>query len=54
LVVGVGDFAGFIFEIQVAQVFVDGFFALSKIAEAGFFFSGVDFAGEKEDVVEGG
>src|ERR1039458_5966761 len=54
LVIGIGDLAGFVFEIQVAQVLIDGFFALAEIAEARFFFSGVNFTGEKEDVVEGG
>lgn len=48
LIVRIGNLAGFVFEIQVAQVFVDGFLALAEIAETRFFFSGVDFAGKKK------
>src|SRR5208282_1429234 len=52
LIVRVRNLAGFVFEIQIAQVFVDGFLALAEVAEAGFFLSGIDFAGEEENVVE--
>jgi hypothetical protein len=54
LIVRVWHFAGLVFEIQIAQVLVDRFLALAEIAEARFFFSGVDFAGEEENVVERG
>src|SRR5258708_29490890 len=54
LIVRVRHLAGFVFEIQIAQVLVDRFLALAKIAEPRFFFSGVDFAGKEENVVESG
>src|SRR5258707_1337087 len=46
--------AGLVFEIQIAQVLVDRFLALAEIAEARLFFSGVNFAGKEENVVESG
>src|SRR5208337_2056826 len=54
LIVRVRHLARFVFEIQVAQILVSRFLALAEIAEARLFFSGVDFAGKKENVIETG
>ena len=54
LIVRVRHLACLVFEIQIAQVFVDRFLALAEIAEPRLFFSGVDFAGKKENVIERG
>src|ERR1700730_8213006 len=54
LVVTVRHLAGFVFEIQIAQVLVDVFLALAEIAEPRLFFSGVNFAGIEENVIKSG
>src|ERR1035437_547507 len=54
LIVYVGHLAGLVFEIQIAQVLVDRFLALAEIAEPRLFFSGIDFAGKEENVIESG
>ena len=54
LIVRVRNLAGLVFEIQIAQVLVDRFLALAEIAEPRLFFSGVDFAGKEENVIETG
>src|SRR5208282_2248940 len=54
LIVDVRHLAGFVFEIQIAQVLVDRFLALAEIAEPRLLFSGVDFARKKENVIETG
>jgi hypothetical protein len=50
LVVGVGKLAGLVFEVQVAEIFVDGVFALAQIAGAGFLRAEKEFAGKIENV----
>src|SRR5450631_2782205 len=54
LIVYVWHLACFVLEIQIAQVLVDRFLALAEIAEPGFFFSGIDFAGKEENVIKSG
>ena len=52
LIVGVGDFTGAVFEIEVAQVFVDGVFAFAQVTGASFLGSKVEVARQIEDVEE--
>ena len=53
-VVGVGDLAGFVFEVEIAQVFVDGVFALAQIAGAGFLRTEEEPSGQVENIEEAG
>jgi hypothetical protein len=47
LVVDVGHFAGFEFEVQVAQVFIHGVFALAQVRGARFLLAKIKFAGSE-------
>jgi len=53
-IVGFGVFAGFEFEVQVAEVFVDDIFALGEVVEAGLFDGGREARLWPEDVREDG
>ena len=50
LVVGVGNLAGVVFEVQVAQVFVDDVFALAQVRGARFLRAQVELAGQIENI----
>src|SRR5437588_4670107 len=51
-VVCVWDFAGFVLEIEIAQVFVDGLFAFAKLAGAGFLRAEVEPSWQIENIEE--
>src|ERR1700690_2294673 len=52
-VINLGNFAGFEFEIQVAEVFVHRVFALAEKHGASFFRAGIQAAGNHKDIEEG-
>jgi hypothetical protein len=50
LIVYIGYLARFVLEVEIAQVFVDGIFALAQIAGAGFLRTEKEFSGHVKDV----
>src|SRR5690242_6652243 len=50
VIVGLGEFAGLEFKIQVTQVFIDYFFALVKVGYAGLYHAGVSVTRGKKNI----
>ena len=50
----VGVFAGFVLEVQVAEIVVDHFFALAEVVEAGLFDDSAELWLRPENVGEAG
>src|ERR1044071_1225339 len=50
VIVGLGEFAGLEFKIQVTQIFIDYFFALVKVGYTGLYHAGIGVTSGKKNI----